>query len=1212
MKASKIGNIIKKASLWILGIWFGILLIIQIILLPPIFTKIANKYANDYLDASVTIGSAYGSVLRHFPRITFSVEDLEITYPHERYDSIARAGVQGHLLYSGCGETVDTLASVKKLSASISLLPLISGNLKLPHIEVDSPRIFAHSYDDKHANWNIFGDSEETEEQSQEQPADTTSTESVEAQSEEGLNIILRNISITGQPKIVYTDSQDSLFTLITLKSLNFDGNFETNHLHKTAADTKLEKLFVAGRYGEDTLAFGLEMLKTRDMDSYINMKADAKAFVATKAFGRMMVPMSLSTDLSLPEDSGIAVSLRNINTNIATIPATGYFDLTIREDQMLTDGKIDISKCRIQTVLHDYLAMFIPELKEVQTNTEVSATATINGCYNSQTGSMPEVSLTLDIPESETDYSTFPEKIYMGMNASFQMDTIGVMRADVSKAKIQTYGLGLDAALSIEDITGEDPKIDIFGDLDASLDSLRQFLPDSLNLTAHGQISADLDGSIRMSQMDMYKFSNADLNGNINVDDIILQMPDDTIDVKIHDLDITLKPKTITSKKLGKTYHMLGIYGNLANADITYKDAFAFKGYSLKVGASNSSDDSEDDPQKITTLAGYINADSLQLNDSEGTIIRMANTYNTFMITPKQGQPTIPVLTLTNRNKEISYITADNRASLTNPKIKVKANMNTIDRAVRRKAYMDSLALAHPDIPRDSLMIYLRSQRSAKSIPSWMQEEDFKKSDIKVDLNETFKKYFREWDLNGNASIQSGEIMTAYFPILNRFHGSSLQFNNNSVTLDSLNMFSGRSHIHADGSIKGLRGIMLGRGMIQMDLSVKSDSINADELLVAYNAGSQYVPDTSKEAISMSDDEFLNKINTDTVNVQQPVPSLFVLPGNVKANVDMDVRNVKYKDLNISKFTADMVVKERCALLQGTSMRSNMGGFDLSAFYSTKSKTDIRTGFCLDIKDVTSEKVIGLMPEIGELIPMIGSISGLLNCEIAATAAMDTTMSLKMPTVNGIARLSGKNLVIADDELYTSVAKMLLFRNKKKGEIKELVIEGAIKDSRIDVFPFILKLDRYTLGISGVQNLDMSYKHHISVLRSPLLIRLGLNLDGPDYDHMKFRLGKAQYRIKKMPSFTSVIDQTKNDLNYSICSIFKNGIDKTISNNDIQSLITQHQNSIGYVNAAEIELEELSAEEMKQLEDSENSDAVMENAMAAAVEAVQEVLKNN
>jgi hypothetical protein len=241
----------------------------------------------------------------------------------------------------------------------------------------------------------------------------------------------------------------------------------------------------------------------------------------------------------------------------------------------------------------------------------------------------------------------------------------------------------------------------------------------------------------------------------------------------------------------------------------------------------------------------------------------------------------------------------------------------------------------------------------------------------------------------------------------------------------------------------------------------------------------------------------------------------------------------------------------------------------------------------------------------------MIGSIEGLLNCEIAATASLDTTMSLMMPTVNGIARMSGKSLKVSDDELYTSVARKLMFRNKKEGKIDSLKVEGSIKDNRLEVYPFIIKLDRYTLGVGGVQNMDMSFKHHISVLRSPILIRLGLNLSGPDYDNIKFKLGKALYKPKKVDSFTNEIDSTKVVLKKSIDEIFETGVEKTIQNTDMQSHIAQRKLAIGYINAAEMEMEELSEKDLKKLEENEATENAMEEAIANIVAAVQEILKN-
>lgn len=1208
MNARKIAKYLKKTVLWILGIWMGALLIIQIILLPPIFTRIANSLAKDYINADVSIGKAYGSVFRHFPRITLNVEDLEITYPHERYDSIARIGAQDELLYRGCGEAVDTLASIKRASVSVSLLSLISGDIKLPHIELESPKIFAHYYDENNANWNIFGSPAAPEET----PADTTQTAAAGPKADdEGWNIILKNIKITGDPQIVYTDSQDSLFAAVRMKGMSFDGNFETNALHKTMADAHIDDLDISGRYCRDTIAFSLRTMKLADAGSHMHMSAKAEVNMSSEDMGVIWLPLTFSTDLAFPEDQGLAVSAHNISALIATAPLSGDMDIILRDDKAMMNGILHVGECQMQPVVRHYMSQFVPELEKVRTNAKVSVNASIKGHYDYVTGRMPEVNVSVDIPDSKIDYVTFPEKIDIGMQAYFQMDTTGRMCTDIPKARIRTSGLDLNAAGGMYDMTGADPEIAIYGGMRASLDTLQTFIPDSLNIIAKGKLSAQLDGQMRMSDIDMYNFSQAELYGFIKGEGILVQMPKDTIDLRMNGLDINLSPEQITSRRdPSQTFRLMGITGALGNADITYKDAFAFKGQKIDFTAKNSTDNEDSDQQNIRYLGGRFNAELLQLNDSEGTSIKFDKTKNSFQMRPKRGQPTIPVLSVSNKNLRITYITTDNRIILTDSEISADAAMNTIDRARRREAYMDSLARVYPDIPRDSLFIFLRSQRAAKAIPSWMTEDNFRSNDIKLDLNESLRKYFREWDINCKAGIRTGIIMTPYMPLRNILKGASMTIDNNMISIDSLKVMSGESEICADGTVSGLKRVMMGRGNVHLDLNISSGSVNADELLKGYTIGSQYEPKDAESTKEMTNSEFFKQVTTDTVMQAQSAPALFVIPGNLVADIDIDASGIRYKDLSISSFNADMLIKERCAQLTNTSMRSNMGGFDLDAFYVTRSKNDIRTGFCLDVKDVTSERVIGLVPEIDQVLPMIGSIKGLLNCEIAATASLDTTMSIMMPTVNGIARMSGKDLSISDDELYTSVARKLLFRNKKKGEIDLLQVEGTIKDNRLEVFPFILKLDRYTLGLSGVQNMDMSYKHHISVLRSPLLIRLGLNLSGPDYDHMKFRLGRAMYRANKMPSFTAVIDQTKNDLRYSIYSIFETGVETTVENRDINSFIKQHQNEIGYVNAAEMEMEELSEKEMKELEKLEAEDNLFEESMAAAVEAAVKVLK--
>ena len=227
-------------------------------------------------------------------------------------------------------------------------------------------------------------------------------------------------------------------------------------------------------------------------------------------------------------------------------------------------------------------------------------------------------------------------------------------------------------------------------------------------------------------------------------------------------------------------------------------------------------------------------------------------------------------------------------------------------------------------------------------------------------------------------------------------------------------------------------------------------------------------------------------------------------------------------------------------------------------------------------------------MPAIDTLMPILKSFEGMLNCEIAATTQLDTNMNLMMPTINGILRISGDSLAVKNDPMFKKLAKKLLFKNKKEGHIDHMSVEGIISDNIVEVFPFVLSMDRYTLALSGIQNLDMSYKYHVSLIKSPFLIRLGLDIFGDDFDNMKFRVGKPKYKSPDVPVFSKVIDDTKVNLVSSIKNIFNKGVDVVIKENDGIELIRQRQKEINYVRAVDQQLEELSDDEKKKMEEEE------------------------
>ncbi len=1172
-----------KVILWIAGIWAALLIIMQTVLSSAVLGRIVDKVADEYIDGDLQFRTVKVNMFRRFPNVALIMEDVSLTYPAERFAEQESRSVQGRLLYHGGGETADTLASFRHFSASVNVAALLGGRIHVPHVVMVKPRIFAHSYDENTANWNMFRLPASEE--------DTTETVLPP--------MAVGRVRLVNHPHIVYTDSRDTLFAMIDVKSIAFDGHLNTRRASRNRIGLTLDSMMVAGRMAADTIGVGMDKLHIHEHNDHVDIDVEAKALLATRAFGRMRVPVSIHGTAGILKDTVPALSMNGFTADIAAIPIS--FDMNLRKmhNHLDIDGSFSVNGCRVEDMIDGFVKNIIPEAEQIRTDASIMLSGTCRGCLGN--GGLPDINAVLTIPDASVSHRDIKHEVRLALGAGINTDAAKRINVSIDKAEVATYGLDLALNGGVADVLGEDPAIKINGSFRASADSLLTFLPEDSGIEAAGEVRAEINGDIRMSQLDIYNFGLADISGKISSDRLTLSSPKDTVRIGVENLAISASPETKTSVRDPEaSFRLLGINGNIGRADISLKEALTVKIVDLDFAAKNSVDDMVSrDSTKVGHLGGHLGAKVLSIEDREGMQLALSGTSNSFQMMPKRGNPAIPVLSLSSRNTRLMVKNDLNRIILTNADITAEAAMNSIERRQRVNTFMDSLARANPDVPRDSLMAHMRmsmrrnmgqramgQRRIVREVPEWMQEDDFKSGDLNFTIDGIVADYFRKWDINGGLKVRSGILMTPYLPQRNMLSGMEISVNNNEVKIDRLKILTGNSELMAEGSLSGLRRALLGRGAYNLDLDLTSSKMNASQLLAALNRGASMAEKADAEKLKdVSDSEFLEMMTADSLDTEFASP-LIIVPSDLNADIRLRAENITFSDLRIDELTADIIMKERCMQITNTIARTNMGDVNFDAFFATRSKQNIKTGFNLNMIDVTSEKVIAMMPAIDTIMPLLKSFKGMLNCDIAATADLDTNMNVKMPTINGVIRIGGYDLTMSDDKLFTNLAKKLKFKNSKKATIDQMTVEGVIRDNTLEVFPFILELDRYTLALSGIQNLDMSYKYHASIIRSPILFKLGVDLYGPDFDNMKFKIGKAKYRNKNVPVFSDVIDETRINLTESIRNIFDKGVEIAVREHEMQRAIISHRQNIGFVNAVNQELEEFSAEEQRQIEE--------------------------
>ena len=120
------------------------------------------------------------------------------------------------------------------------------------------------------------------------------------------------------------------------------------------------------------------------------------------------------------------------------------------------------------------------------------------------------------------------------------------------------------------------------------------------------------------------------------------------------------------------------------------------------------------------------------------------------------------------------------------------------------------------------------------------------------------------------------------------------------------------------------------------------------------------------------------------------------------------------------------------------------------------------------------------------------------------------------------------------DGETFSEIAKTLRFNKHTVNKVDSLSAEFTIFKNEVDIYPFLIVMDKYKAVVAGRHNLDMTFDYHISVTDSPLPFRLGVNVSGK-IGAMKVQLAKCKYANLYRPAQRKEIDTKQLEIRQMI-----------------------------------------------------------------------------
>ena len=1146
-------RILRNVVLGLVGLVVLALVVLQIFLRPRVLTPIVNRVAAQFVDGGeLRFSNVRASVLKDFPFLNFTLEDGAIVYPHDRYaryDSLLVEHGRFRMLQAGRQEEMDTLASFRRLDASLNLVNFLQKtSYDIRRAELDRPRIFAHYFDSTAANWDILRLGN---------PDDTSGKEPLPP-------IRLQRIRLTGRPYIVFTDRADTLLARVRMNALAMDGKLDTYKLPDARLKLTADSLSLSGRLPADTLSLRLDRLQAEGKNRRITLSADARASLFTRTAGRLRLPVHLDTDVSLPkrDDGKMEALVHSLALRVSTIDLKGSGDVVLGQDGTEIRADASIEKCPLGALLKEYQTNF-PVLGKIRTDAVLDLEAHADGVLAE--GRLPRLQAHLQVPDAYLDYDGLGRRGRVSVDVDAATDEDLKLDVNLNRGLVDIVGAHIDLQGTAADLTGENPFFSLSGKIRARVDSLTRAFTREKGITGTGSIEASVNGQARLSQLTLARIGQADIRSSATIRNLTVDDTRDGIRGFVRQADLLLETKgNKIDQNLRQGTRVLALDATLDTLDAAGRDGTYLRGKGIRLMAQNSAAILRGG-KELTPLMGILKAERWSMQDNDGLTASLRDNSESFRVTPSTPDFKSPKLTLRSQSAGVRVRTGTTRALLRNLKFDVTANKRlTAGRDQgRRERLLDSLGRIYPGVPQDSLLIRYRRSRPRRAVPAWLEDSDFRKKDIRVSLSGAMRQYYRDWDFDGSLSLESGRFLTPAIPLRALVSDIRSHVTNDRVDLQHIAMTAGASDVTAQATLSNLRRSILGRGTIGLEATVSSGFLDVNELLKAYAFFRDYQPEAALESAS---DEAIEEAMAGAELPDSTGSRLLVIPSNLDAHISLEASGIRYDSLDVSWAAADLAMKQRTLQITNALAATNMGDIFFEGFYATRSKRDIKAAFDLRLEDVTAEKVITLFPAMDTLMPMLKSFAGDLNCELAATAEVDTSMHLVLPSIDGIMKISGRELSISGgSQEFQKIAKYLMFKNKKGAYVDGMTVNGMVRDNVLEVFPFVLDVDRYTLAASGLQHLDEAFNYHLSAIKSPLLVKFGVNVWGDDFDHVRYGLGRAKYRNVRLPDFTGQLDTVQNSLLASIHNVFELGVEKAIGEHNGQRYIQDRMEATGY-----------------------------------------------
>lgn len=791
----------------------------------------------------------------------------------------------------------------------------------------------------------------------------------------------------------------------------------------------------------------------------------------------------------------GIESDLLQANLEGRITHQTGNDYLANLDWQLNIDSLSDINKLSVSP--------YKQQLAKILLQGALQMNGSVHGIWGNK--NLPTIDAALNLKEVSMAVAGAKKRIdtlALYANASINFDNHQTSFVNIEKLNIRSGNSYLKIVGRIDSLF-YDNHVQASSNIYLQLDYLKDLLPENIFSVCKGEVCADIAVDLKFSDLKRKEYGKIISKAEINTEKIHLKSEKFDLNAFSDNLHWEFGTNSIMLKRSKKVAFFVS---RLAFDSISLHYQKLIKKCRISRFDFNChADNLRNDVPNLRT--------SLTLNGIRGVFdtifVSSKKTRVSFVINKDKTDTLIPYgkLRFFTDSLLIGTPLAGMRFDSTQFVTETKPRVRQRFRASKRKSVEENR--------NDSLQwIYAKAHRCPMTLDSL-----YRLTNSILQSSEQSDLFLRKFQNKGDIKMKELRIRTPYFQLPISSKNMGLTFTDDTLHLRNFCINVGQSDLTFDGNANNMRRAFLRGKTLSGKLNLYSKKLNINELLNAYQKGGERF--IAEQAPLLHNET--PAATTDTISSEM---KLFVVPEPFDLAFKTTIDTLIFSDILFNDFYGDVTMRKKILRIKNLSTSTNLGNFAMNVMYKCDTPQKATAGVDISTKKIDVDQLIKQIPMLDSIVPMLRSFDGQLDCSMTAVTDLDSTMNVDLSTLSAAAYLHGEDMVLLDGETFSEIAKTLMFKNKKRNLIDSISVELTIKNNQMEVYPFMLEMDKYRAAIGGTHNFDMSFNYHISLL-NPL--KLGLNVYG-NLEKPKFRLVLPKYKDEKsVTRATSLQGKTLN-----------------------------------------------------------------------------------